>query len=304
MRNYKYLIIAPLVFLTTACGSGGMPGRKDGNFCNVTFTGHNVTCDCPTSAPIGRDLQLNLDIFYEERAEAKWADGQEPTADKDGVLDHPNIEYTVSIDDIHVKVGGTEYPDSFTFFYRNNADNVLTIKKEYMVNDIEIEIVAKPRDYLFLFGYELGEELDNRWYGSESAKTDPSERDLFVMFKTPYQQVRKPIRTLSGQPAFPVFEHDDMDVTFEVDSAKIAAAAVGGLTEEKCAKLALPYDLRYRCNARYTYENIDYTREYSEPFGTFKDENGEVRIAYAKCHFKVPHYIVNDHGSFRQFGTE
>lgn len=289
MKNYKYLIIAPLLFLTTGCGSN-LPNRKDGSFCNVTFVGHHVDCiDCPTYAPIGQDLKLKLDIHYDERDDAKWL--KEPNADEDGVLDHPNIEYTVSIEDIHVTIGGEEYPKAFTFYYRNNGDNLLTIKKEYMVNDVTIEVTGRPRPNLIMYGYELGDEIKSRWYDSDN-------RDLYISFKTPYQQIPYSIRLLSGLVAFPVFEHDDIDVTFEVDKNAIEKG------EKGIADLALPYDLRFRCNARYTYEGLDYFREYSEPFGTFIDENGNTRIAYAKCHFYIPHYIVNDHGSFRQFGTE
>ena len=303
MKKQNILFVAPMLFLLASLSS--CSNEQSGGFCNVTFTGHNVSCDCPTYAPKNRDLDLVLDIHYDEREEARWI--EEPTETKDGVLNHPNVEYTVSIEDIHVKIGGKEKTKSFIFFNQNNANNLLTIKKEYMTSNIEIEITARPRPYLFLFGYELGEELNNRWYGSESATTDPADRDLFVIFKTPYQSVRKPISSLSGREAFPVFEHDDMDVTFEVDEKKIEEELAKPDTDpdkKTIADLALPYDLRFRCESRYTLENIDYTREYSEPFGTFIDENGWVRTAYRKCHFKVPHFVVDDHGSFRQFGTE
>ena len=44
----------------------------------------------------------------------------------------------------------------FCAFATAEANNLLTIKKDYMTaNNIEIEITARPRPYLFLFGYEL-----------------------------------------------------------------------------------------------------------------------------------------------------
>lgn len=287
MNYLKLMTIIPLSIVLLSCN--GKVKRKEGSFCNINFNGHNVKCNCPSYAPMDQDLQLKLDILYDERIDAKWASGQEPTKDKEGVLDYPNVEYTVSIDDIHVKIGGQECNDSFTFFYRNNVDNLLTIKKNYMINDVDIEIIARPRPFLFLYGYELGTELDKRWYDSKTSSLPYDQRDLFVSFSKQYQQTQKPIKTLSGQEAFPVFEHDDIEVTFEIDKNK------------DNNRMPLPDDLRFRCNARYTYQGIDYAREYSDPF-VGKDKDGKSITGYRKCRFKVPHYIVNDHGSFRQFG--
>lgn len=280
MKKAFYLLITPTLFVLASCGNN-LPHRKSGQFCNVTFTSEVVTCDCPTYAPMDRDFEIRLNIPYYTYAGANW--DIVPTADKEGVLTSPNVEYTVTVDDIHIYIAGEEYPDAFTYFQQSNGENILTIRKEYMVNDVVIDVTARPRKYLYLFGYELGEELDNRRVDNPKSTT----KDLNVDFGRTYQNTKYPIKTLSGQPAYPVFEHDAIDVTFT-------------LIPKGDEQLPLPDDLRYRCNARYTLEGTDYTREYSEPyFCTTTGKNG-----YRKCTFHVPYMIVNDHGSFRQFGTE
>ena len=92
---------------------------------------------------------------------------------------------------------------------------------------------------------------------------------------------------------FPVFEHDNIDVTFKTKGYNCQP---------------LPDDIRFRCNSRYAYMGVDYTREYSdlqEFTYTDPDTQEEVTtIGYSTCHLIVPHYVVTDHGSFRQYGTE
>lgn len=287
MKKYIYLLIAPTLLSLASCGNN-LPHRKSGQFCNVSFSSEVIKSDCPTFAPMDRDLDIHLDIPYYTFAGSNWA--IEPTADVEGVLTNPNIEYTVSVDDIHIYIAGKEYPDAFTFFQENTGYNVLTIRKEYVVNDIQIEIVGRPRKSLYLFGYELGEELDTRRVDYSGDK--PAEhKDLIVNFSRNYQNKMKPIKTLSGQYAYPVFEHDAIDVTFTLTKDGY---------EDPSKQLPLPNDLRFRKNARYTREGTDYERIYSDSYYcTATGENG-----YRSCTFHIPYKIVNDHGSFRQFGSE
>lgn len=284
MKKVVYLVLTPMLFALASCGNG-LPKHKSGQFCNVTFSSEVVTSDCPTFAPMDRDLQIHLDIPYITYAGAQW--DIEPTTDVEGVLKYPNIEYTVSPDDIHVYVANKEYPDAFTYFQQSNGFNVLTIRKEYMVNDINISVTARERDSLYLFGFELGEELNKRRVDYQGE--DSTGKDLIVMFSRHYQNTMKPIKTLSGQEAYPVFEHDSIDVTFT-------------LLDNGANQLPLPDDLRFRCNARYTMEGDDYERTYSQPF--YSTNPKQPGMGYRECHFHIPYKIVNDHGSFRQYGTE
>lgn len=292
MKKFVYLVIAPALFSMASCDNN-MPRRKAGQFCNVMFTSEVATSDCPTFAPMDRDLEIHLNIPYETTQGAGW--DIEPTKEREGILTNPNVEYTVNVDDIHVVIAGKEYPDAFTYFQQSDGYNTLTIRKEYMVNDLTINVIPRPRAYLYLFGYELGEELDDRRVDNpKTHEEDPKyTHDLIVTFSRAYQNIKKPIKTLSGQEAYPVFEHDSIDVTFTL---------VAPTTEPEKQK-PLPDDLRYRCNARYTLEGTDYTRTYSEPY-SYKEGDKDPVIGYRQCTFHVPYIIVNDHGSFRQFGTE
>lgn len=284
MKNYVYLLIAPILFSMLSCGSN-LPPRKSGQFVNVTFIGHDVTSNCPTFAPIGRDLDIKLDIPFIDHEDAIWE--IEPTIESEGMLDKPVEQYYVSLEDIHIKIAGKEYKNAWYFYYRHNDDNLLKIKKEYMVNDVTIEITSRPFGDLYLYGIVIGEEMLNRWVGHEGKK------DLRIDFQTFYQRNQYPIKTLDGQRSFPVLEHDNIDVTFKT---------IGYNCEP------LPDDIRFRCNSRYAYMGIDYTREYSDIHEfTYNDpDTGEpvTTIGYSTCHLVVPHYVVTDHVSFRQYGTE
>lgn len=284
MKKYIYLLIAPTLLSLASCGNN-LPYRKSGQFCNVSFSSEVIGSDCPTFTPMDRMLEIHLDIPYYTFAGSNWE--IEPTAEVEGVLTNPNIEYTVSVDDIHVYIGGKEYPDSFIFFQENTGFNVLAIRKEYVVNDIEIEVVGRPRKCLYLFGYELGEELDDRRVDNPGEDPTKYTHDLIVNFGRSYQNTMKPIKTLSGQYAYPVFEHDAIDVTFTLEN--------NGPTQ-----LPLPDDLRFRKNARYTREGTDYERIYDDPY--LCSVTG--KTGYRSCTFHIPYKIVNDHGSFRQYGTE
>ena len=287
MKKYAYLFIIPTLIALASCGSK-YPPHKSGEFCNVTFIGHEVTSNCPTFAKMDQNLEIKLDIPFFDHEDAIWE--KEPTAEEEGRLDKPVNEYMVDIDDIKILIGGKEYPDSWYFYYRHNDDNLLIIKKEYVVDDITIEVTAKSFGDLFLYGIVIGDELWNRWVGRE--ETEPEEKythDLQIDLQTFYQSKPYPIKTLSGQKTFPVFEHDNIDMTFEVIDQNHPP---------------LPDDIRFRMNSRYTMMGTDYTREYSNQYTYVDEATGEEITGYQTCRLVVPHYIVQDHVSFRQFGSE
>ncbi|MCQ2794959.1 MAG: hypothetical protein MJ214_01955 [Bacilli bacterium] len=288
MKKCIYLLIVPTLIALTSCGNK-YPHHKSGEFCNVTFIGHDVSCDCPSYTHMDRDLDLKLNIPFFDHEDAVWE--QTPTEDSEGQLDKPVQEYAVSVNDIKVLIGGKEYPDSWCFYYRHNDDNLLKIKKEYVVDDITIDVTAHPFGDLFLYGIVIGDELWHRWIDSEEEISEEYPHDLQIDLATFYQSKPYPIKTLSGQKTFPVLEHDNVDITFEV-------------TDQEHPPL--PNDIRLRSNARYAAMGTDYTREYSNQYTYKPDEsNSETWITgYQTCHLVVPHYIVMDHISFRQFGTE
>lgn len=288
MKKFIYLLITPVLFTVASCGHKDLPPRKEGSTVNVTFVGHDVTCECPTSAPMDRDLELKLDIPFIDHEDAVWE--FEPTAESEGSLDKPIEEYCINISDIKILIGGKEYPDAWCFYYRHNDDNLLHIKKEYVVNDISIEVTARPFGDLFLYGIVIGDEMWDRWIG-RIERGEKYPHDLQIDLQTFYQSKPYPIKTLTGQVTFPVFEHDNIDITLEVIDKEHPP---------------LPDDIRFRCNARYAYMGLDYTREYSNQY-TYKpdpDDQDTWVTGYQTCHLTVPHYVVTDHVSFRQYGTE
>ena len=161
-----------------------------------------------------------------------------------------------------------------------------------MVNDVTIEISAVPFGDLFLYGMEIGSEMLNRWTENEHAPDLVYTHDLYINFQTFYQRKQYPIKTVA-KSLFPVFEHDNIDVTFKTKGYNCQP---------------LPDDIRFRNNSRYAYMGIDYTREYSDlhEFTYIDPDTKEsvTTIGYSTCRLVVPHYVVTDHGSFRQYGTE
>lgn len=298
MKKFVYLLITPALFAMASCGHKELPPRKEGSFVNVTFLGHDVSCEYPTFAPMDRDLDLKLDVRFIDHEDAIWE--FEPTAESEGSLDKPIQEYYIDISDIKVLIGGKEYPDAWYFYYRNNDDNMLHIKKEYVVNDISIEVTARPFGDLYLYGIVIGDEMWNRWVGREETG-EKYTHDLQIDLQTFYQSKPYPIKTLTGQVTFPVFEHDNIDITLKVKDPEWVEE--GGVWVKK-EYPPLPDDIRFRCNSRYTYMGLDYTREYSNKYTYINPETDEKIIGYQTCHLTVPHYIVTDHVSFRQYGTE
>lgn len=269
MNKIKYFIFIPTLFALFSCKNNNLPKPKFDDICNITFTGTNVTpIEMPTEVKKNREISFSLDIPYISDPNATWS--EKPSKESDGKLTPPNKEYYVYTDDIHVYIGGEEFKDSFTFYYMNNANNLLTIKREYVVNDIEIKVEAKePRNYeeypLCLYGSVFLPSLDER---IDYNGTDLN-RDIEVSFAKPYQNVRSPIRTLNGQLAYPVYQHDDIDLTLKIKD---------GFTT------TLPTNIWHRRNSRYTELGLEFTREYSPDGRT--------------CYIHIPKFTIDDHCAF------
>lgn len=238
-----------------------LPQSKEGNSINVQFDGEHCTSDVSSSAKKNEDLQMHLNIEYFRDPNTNWKHNPDPDGANlypEGELTVPIVEYELNYENIHVYIGGKEYIDSYTFEYQNNERNTLTIKKDYTVNDIKIVAKATPRkSTLTLYGIEFKDELAELF----------EDGGIHVSFKTPYQnQGKKLIRTLSNGAAFPVFEDDDIEVTFSITNS---------------ADTELLKDFWFRTNARYCEDGVNFYREFSQDGKTLK--------------FYVPHYVVNDH---------
>lgn len=279
MNKAKSLILIPTLFTFFSCRQN-LPPRKTGDTCVVTFNGENVTAiDCPSEAPMDQELSFSLDIPYLSDPTSGWK--EVPSSSRDGVLVTPNEEYEVSPSDIHVYIGGKEYKDSYNFYYLNNIENKFTIKKEYMVNDVEIKIAAKPIGRLFLYGFQFSKSLDERIdYSGHDYDEDVDEDggDIEIEFGSVYQNVRYEIRTLSGQRAFPTFWHDELKVKLKV--------------KDGANRIPLPGDICLRINARYATKDLDFFCEYSDEI---KDKFGHV-TGYGTCDFRIPRFFIRDHG--------
>ena len=90
--------------------------------------------------------------------------------------------------------------------YQRNNINTLKIKKEYVVNDIKIQVVGTPRTAtLTLYAIEFDDDF----------ATQIKNGTVKATYKTQYQNYgRVPIRTFSNGELNCVFEDDDIDVTF------------------------------------------------------------------------------------------
>ena len=241
-----------------------LPPEKDSNSLNVEFSGEHVTADVPQTVQKGNDLTLSLDIEYFRDPNTTWKnipDPQKtPSLYPEGELTVPITEYEVLMDNIHVYIGGKEYNDSYTWMYQRNNINTLKIKKEYVVNDIKIQVVGTPRTAtLTLYGIEFDDDFAAQIKNGTVKAT----------FKTAYQNYGTvPIRTFSNGELNCVFEDDDIDVTFTTTDPN-----------------GLPKNLWFRNCSRNTTLGEDFFREYSD--------NGKT------CHIYVPHYLVRDHSSIR-----
>lgn len=275
--KFKHLFIFGFLLLCLFCVVGcnaqtnnetidgaNLPPEKEGNSINVEFVGEHVKADVPQTVNKGNDLCINLDIEYDRDPNVNWKhipDPQKtPSLYPEGELTTPITEYEVLLDNIHVFIGGKEYNDAFNWLYQTNNKNTLTIKKEYVVNDIKIQVVGAPRTAtLTLYGIEF----DNDFASLIKSGI------VKASFKTPYQDNGTVlIRTFSNGDLYPVFEDDDIDVTFTTSDPN-----------------GLPKNLWFRNCSRNTTLGEDFYREYSEDGKT--------------CHIYVPHYIVRDHCSIR-----
>lgn len=285
MRINRYLLVAITPLLLLCCGnSKRLPKRKEGDACNITFTSNIVglTCDNPQTVKMnngGNDLELHLNIPYISKKFTGWK--EEPTLENDGELNNPNTKYNVNVGDIAITIGGERFDESFTYFGETNMKNVLTIDKDYIVNDIEINVTARDCGRLFLFGYQFGNELKDRIDTTE--RHTNSDKDITLMFVSEYQRVEKPIHTL-GEMGYPIFEDDSIDLTIEV---------------KEDSNEPLPNNIWLRSNARYTSLGNDFFREYKNEIKV----DGKI-VGYRTCHIYIPNYIIRDHGSFVQFNME
>ncbi|MCQ2792479.1 MAG: hypothetical protein MJ208_03035 [Bacilli bacterium] len=271
MKITRYIFLISQVLFFTACAKKEpLPERKVGDTCSVTFIGNEgVTCECPTSVPIDQELNLHFDIKYIDCPDdTVWA--EKPTIGDDGTLETPNIEYVVNVGDIEIYIGGKKYDNSFIYYAETSGNNTLTIKHEYVVNDIEIHVNARARPRLFMFGFNFGESIESRRIKTGSEYRD--SQDIEVNFKTNYQNKIYPIHTLTGGKGFPVFEDDDVDITLKAISND-----------------PLPNNIWLRINSRYAMKEIDFTCEY---------------INDKTCNFHIPHFIVRDHGTIVQYGEK
>lgn len=213
------------------------------------------------NAPINQDLILNLEGKYYHNLETYWRD--EPTHLTEGLLEDPNIKYLVDVRDIQVLVNNEIINDAFLFHPHIKNKSTLTLKKEYVKDNVEIKINSHIYDEdmgLCLFGCELDDNL----------KTRRENGEIDFTFTSKYQNIWVPIKTLNQQ-AYPIFEDDTMQVKLTVNQQK--------------SNQPLPDDLWFRTNARFAEIDEEFTRVY---------ENNNMT-----CTITVPHYIIKDHCAIR-----
>lgn len=287
MKIIRCLLIASQAFIFVACAKNeNLPPRKDGNVCNITWDLKNVTVlgGAPTTAPMDKDFSFSLSVPYYHNRMTDWAEGKKPTKTDIGELVDQNVEYAVALDKIHVYIGGEdrkEYEGSYQFFYVDNTTNEFVINAKYMVNDVKIVIEAEKREQpLALYGLEFSETLDKRinYQGHEDPDILEPTGDIEVEFTSKYQNVREPIMILNhGAKAFPIFEHDEVEVTLTVTNP------IPGESE-------LPDDIVIRTGAHYATLDVDFTREYTND--------------KFQCVITIPKYVVRDHVSIAVYGEK
>lgn len=258
MKKYTLLLL-PLVFSLMGCNR---------STCNIkiTTTGH-VTIkglkEGSTTFPalLGQNLKLHLQGEYYHNIDTTWK--TVPTKDSEGELNDPNQEYIIESSNIQVLVDGESRDDAFLFAQNTRNKTTLTLKKEFVKENVEIKIDPQPYKIdmgLCLFGCELNTGIKDRYEKGE----------IKISFESAYQNTMYPIKSLGGL-AFPVIEDDTMVITLKVDREK--------------SNKPLPKNIWYRTNARYAEINKEFTRKY-------KDNNYE-------CTISVPHYVMKDHCEIR-----
>ncbi|MCQ2794217.1 MAG: hypothetical protein MJ207_02510 [Bacilli bacterium] len=291
MKFVRYLLIVSQAFVFVACAkSENLPPRKDGNVCNITWDlGEHVTVlgGAPTTAPMDKDFTFSIRVPYYHKRMTDWKVDEDsgepikPTPTTIGELDDPNMEYAIALDKIHVYIGGEdrkEYEGSYQFLYVDNTTNEFVINGKYMVNDVKIVIETEEREQpLALYGLEFSETLDKRidYTDHEEEGIVPKTGDIKVEFRSKYQDIREPIMILNhGQRAFPIFEHDEIEVTLTVPTQ----------TPGK----ELPEDIVVRTGAHYATLDVDFTREYTTD--------------RFQCVITIPTYVVRDHVTIAKYG--
>ncbi|MCQ2794967.1 MAG: hypothetical protein MJ214_01995 [Bacilli bacterium] len=285
MKFIRCLLIASQALIFTACAKNeNLPERKDGYTCNIKYTieDHDIVkvVDRTPVAPMDEEFRCSFNVAYTSNPEATWKTlPYYPGSGIDkkyiyGELSESNIEYRIPSNGIRVLIGGKEYPNSFNFYYVSNTVNSLVIKKEYMVNDIEIKVMAEPHKNLTLYGIEFSETLLNQI----------QDNKLDFTFGSNYQNDKEPTPVaghdngqkyiaILNQWAYPVFEHDAIELDLTVIN--------GGDP--------LP-NIVVRTGAHYAMEGVDYTIKYTQ------DKKG--------CHISIPNYVVCDHLAFAAEGEK
>lgn len=287
MKIIRCLLIASQAFIFVACAKNeNLPPRKDGNVCNITWDLKNVSVlgGAPSTAPMDKDFSFSLSVPYYHNRMTDWAEGKKPTKTFPGELEDPNMEYAVALDKIHVYIGGEdrkEYEGSYQFFYIDNTTNEFVINAKYMVNDVKIVIEAEEREQpLAVYGLEFSETLDKRinYQGHEEQDIPEPTGDIEVKFASTYQNKREPIMILNhgDTKAFPIFEHDAVEITLTVPS--------------KTPKKELPDDIVVRTGAHYATLDVDFTREYTND--------------KFQCVITIPKYVVRDHVAIAVYGEK
>lgn len=252
------LLLLPLMFTLMSCNQ---------KTCQIKITtdGHvtikELKQGSTINAPINQDLVLNLESEYYHNLETDWI--AEPTTLTEGELKDPNIKYMVDISDIQVLINGEINNDAFLFHPHIKNKSTLTLKKEFIQDNVEIKINSHTYGEgmgLCLFGCELDDNLKARRENGE----------IIFTFTSKYQNIWVPIKTLN-QKAFPIFEDDAMQVKLTVNQQK--------------SNKPLPDDLWFRTNARFAEIDEEFTRVY---------ENNNMT-----CTITVPHYIIKDHCAIR-----
>lgn len=260
MKKYTLLLL-PLVFSLTGCKSSTYNIK-------ITLLDEHVTVEelkegNTVVATEGKDLKLHLEGDYIHDINANWVSGKEPTKDDEGELNIPNVEYLIDSSDIQVLVDGKTNDNAFLFAQSIRNSSVLTLKKEFVKNNVEI--IIKSHTYtdempLCLLGCEITTGIKERY----------EKNEIQISFESAYQNKMYPIKSLGGE-AFPVIEDDTMVITLKVDKAESSEP--------------LPNNIWFRTNARFADIKREFTREY-------RDNNFE-------CTISVPHYVMKDHCEIR-----
>ncbi|MCQ2742855.1 MAG: hypothetical protein MJ239_06150 [Bacilli bacterium] len=216
MKNrISLLFLASSIIFVEGCSNNAQTYKVD--FCGDQATNHLIYVG-ENKANNNGDYKLNFIIDY---------------------------NYELSIDNIHVTVGGKENNECWSFLYQTNEKNVFTIFKESIVGDIQINAIATPRsstqsEYGYIFDERITNICDCRFSDDREPKFIPT----------------------LDQVAYPVLEDDSIDVFITLKE---------GVPYEDENKVIFD-NIWFRTNARYAKINVDFYKTYS-------NENRECRIS-------------------------